>query len=295
MRNPKFDNNFCVYILSHKRADNINTLKTLRKQGYTGKIYIIIDNEDPELDKYLRIYGKENIKIFNKQEAINITDSMDNFQKRDCVVYARNYLFKIAREMDIKYFLVLDDDYNRFTYTFDSNGRYITRQNLIQNMDEIISIYLEFYKNTPQLISLAFAQSGDFMGGVLGNVPFRFVNNEIPRKVMNAFFCSVDRPFKFYGSINEDTTAYAWLGSQGKLFITLPVVRLCQKLTQIQKGSLTDVYLELGTYVKSFYTLMTLPQVVKITEMGVKYTRLHHSLHWNNIIPCIVPEEYKRK
>ena len=37
---------FCVFILSHGRPDNVITLNTLRREGYTGPWYIVIDNED---------------------------------------------------------------------------------------------------------------------------------------------------------------------------------------------------------------------------------------------------------
>ena len=39
------DEDFAVFILTHGRADNVKTYKTLKRFGYTGKIYIIIDNE----------------------------------------------------------------------------------------------------------------------------------------------------------------------------------------------------------------------------------------------------------
>ena len=40
---------FAVFILSHKRADRVLTVESLKKCGYTGKYYIICDNEDPQL------------------------------------------------------------------------------------------------------------------------------------------------------------------------------------------------------------------------------------------------------
>lgn len=46
------DRNFAVFILSHGRAGKVYTFDTLRKQGYTGKIYIIIDNEDEQEAEY---------------------------------------------------------------------------------------------------------------------------------------------------------------------------------------------------------------------------------------------------
>ena len=39
---------FAVMILTHGRADRVYTLKSLRKGGYTGKVYIVIDNEDED-------------------------------------------------------------------------------------------------------------------------------------------------------------------------------------------------------------------------------------------------------
>ena len=106
-------NNFAVFILTHGRANNVITYNTLRKQGYTGQIYLMIDDEDKQADEYKKLYGKQVI-VFNKQTAINYTDSGDNFKKRNSVVYARNWNFVIAKELGIDYFLQLDDDYGHF-------------------------------------------------------------------------------------------------------------------------------------------------------------------------------------
>ena len=38
-------NNFAVFILTNGRANNVITYKVLRKQGYTGKIYLMVDDE----------------------------------------------------------------------------------------------------------------------------------------------------------------------------------------------------------------------------------------------------------
>ena len=38
--------NFAVFILTHGRPDNVITYNTIKSSGYTGRIFIIIDNED---------------------------------------------------------------------------------------------------------------------------------------------------------------------------------------------------------------------------------------------------------
>lgn len=40
------NNCFVALILTHGRPDNVHTVKTLRKCGYTGDIIIVLDNED---------------------------------------------------------------------------------------------------------------------------------------------------------------------------------------------------------------------------------------------------------
>ena len=58
---------FVAFILTHGRPDNVKTYKTLKKYGYTGKIYLIVDNEDKTIDKYIQNFGVENVKIFDKK------------------------------------------------------------------------------------------------------------------------------------------------------------------------------------------------------------------------------------
>lgn len=287
------NDHFAVFILTHGRANNVATYNTLRKHGYTGKIYLVVDDEDSQIDLYRQKYGDQVI-VFCKQTAIDLTDSGDNFGKRNSVVYARNYNFEIAKQIGIKYFLQLDDDYRQFRYTFNNADEYITQNININNLDVIIDAMLEFYIESGAL-TVAMSQGGDFIGGEGSKVSKLHQQGKFSRKAMNAFFCSTDRPFKFMGRINEDVNAYTEIGLRGGLFITVPRIRLEQGQTQANAGGLTDIYLDLGTYVKSFYSVMYAPSCVKITEMGVTSRRLHHMIKWKHAAPMIISEDYKRK
>jgi len=48
----------CLYFLIG-RANNMKTVKTLEKCGYTGKWYIICDNEDKTIEDYYNNFGRE--------------------------------------------------------------------------------------------------------------------------------------------------------------------------------------------------------------------------------------------
>lgn len=65
-------NDFAVFILTHGRADNVATMGALKKGGYTGKWYMIIDNEDETVDQYHKNFGPEHVIMFDKQAACMI-------------------------------------------------------------------------------------------------------------------------------------------------------------------------------------------------------------------------------
>lgn len=288
----KTTNNFAVFILTHGRANNVITYATLRKQGYTGQIYLMVDDEDKQIPEYKKLYGNQVI-VFNKQKAIDYTDSGDNFKKRNSVVYARNWNFVVAKEMGIDYFLQLDDDYDAFFITFDNDARYLTAHQKIKNLDKVCQKVTQFLQSS-NASAVCMTQGGDFMGGPNCTMAKLEEQGKFARKAMNSFFMSTAKPFKFMGRINEDVNAYVGLGNVGQLFITIPRLRLRQMPTQTNAGGLTDIYLDLGTYVKSFYSVMYAPSCIKIKEMGVSSKRLHHMVKWKNAVPEIISHKVKK-
>ncbi len=270
---------FAVFILTHGRPDNVKTLSTLKKCGYTGKIYFIVDNEDKTIEQYQKNYGIENVKIFDKKAMADEVDEGNNFDERRTITHARNACFKIAKEIGITYFVQLDDDYYYFGYRYDTGARKIT------NMDKVFEIMLNFYKSV-DIKSIAFGQGGDHIGG--------FSGIKLKRKCMNSFFCSTEREFQFVGSMNEDVNTYTTLGSRGDVFFTFTNLQFDQKDTQSQTSGITDMYQRFGTYCKAFTTAMMQPSSVKVSMMNSNNPRIHHSIKWINTTPMILDEKYKK-
>ena len=279
---------FCAFILSHGRPDKVKTLETLLRCGYTGDIRIIVDDEDKTLEEYKSLHG-DMVYVFNKAEAAEYTDAGDNFQRRDTVLYARNASFGIAKELGYKYFIQLDDDYNRFNYMFRAD-RHWDGGSLILNLDAVFEAMLEFYEGT-NLLSLCMCQKGDYIGGSESRYAGSIM---MARKAMNSFICSVDRPFKFMGRMNDDVNTYTRLGHDGHLMMSFNYVALNQPPTQGTKGGLTEMYLDFGTYAKSFYTIMYAPACAIVTGMGASIYRLHHMIRWDATWPKIMREKHRK-
>lgn len=283
---PTLDN-FACFILTHGRPKEVVTYKSLRKWGYTGKIYIICDDEDPTLDEYKKLFGDQVI-VFNKDEALQLFDLMTNEDKRGGAVYARNVCFNIAKNLGLQYFCELDDDYREFQWRYEEDNK--LRLTYPIDLDSAFLEAVRFLNLSDDIYSVAFAQGGDFIGGLNGSG----YKQKLRRKCMNSWICDVDKVFTFNGIMNDDVNAYTSWGSRGGLFFTLNQLMVNQPDTQTRSGVTTDMYLDDGTYMKSFYTVLQCPSFVKVSIMGDSHYRIHHHVDTEHGYPKILSDKYKK-
>lgn len=280
---------FAVFILTHGRPDHVYTYKSLIKAGYTGKIYLVIDDEDKKADQYRALYG-DAILTFAKRAIAETVDAGDNFNDLRSDMYVRNAMFALAREQKLRYFIQLDDDYIVFDFRRDSRLRYVKKR-ILSTLDQVFESLVSFLNVTP-FASIAIAQGGDFMAGKDNRYAQHVITQ---RKAMNSFLCDVQKPFPFFGRLNVDVNNYTAAQRRGVLFMTTMQVALEQKRTQATAGGMTEAYLDHGTYVKSFYSVMYAPSCVKIAELrGPRHTRIHHRVFYDACAPCILPESVRK-
>jgi hypothetical protein len=285
---------FCAFILTHGRPDRVHTYDTLMRVGYTGKVFIVIDDEDKTADEYRKRFGDKVIQFCKAEVAARI-DEGDNFNDRRAIIYARNVCWDLARQVGCKYFIQLDDDYMNFYIRHNSRLEYQSGT-ITQNIDGVISALVDFYAITP-VVSVAMSQGGDHFGGGGAQGKGGQGNPSLRRKCMNTFICSVDRPFQFVGRINEDVNTYTSKGRAGALFFTVIQAMVVQLATQSNAGGMTQLYLDGGTYVKTFYSVMYAPSCVKVGQMGdprSPHYRIHHKINWHNTAPKILREEWRQ-
>ena len=278
---------FAVFILTHGRADNVVTMKTLKRGGYTGRWYMIIDDEDEQREKYIENFGVDHVVVFDKQAAYDRADTMDTFNDHRAIIYARNESWRIAKNLGLTYFLMLDDDYKSIDYRFADKGA--LRYKAVKDFDRIFEDMLDFL-DASGADTVAFAQGGDFVGGLQGG-NFR---KGLMRKAMNSFFCRTDKPIEFRGTMNEDVVTYTTLSSRGHLCFSYTAFAVIQLPTQSLKGGMTDAYKEGGTYLKTFYAVMSMPSAVSVGMMNTKHKRIHHRIDWESCAPKILNEKWRK-
>lgn len=284
MRPPE---DFCALILTHGRPDVVRTMRTLERSGYTGPVFLVVDDEDATMPRYREVYG-DRVVTFSKAAIAARFDEADNFADRRAIFYARNAAFDVAEQLGFRYFIQLDDDYEAFSFRAGQDQAYGTWN--ITCLDEVFRAVLEYFQGI-SAASICFCQGGDFIGG-LGNAGVRDVT--MKRKAMNTFICDTQRRFPFVGRINEDVNTYTLLGRRGDLFLTLMGVQIVQPETQSHGGGMTGLYLDGGTYRKSFYSVIVSPSCVTVSDMGAVRRRIHHKVNWGAAVPKIVREEIRR-
>ncbi|MEK0436043.1 MAG: hypothetical protein RLZZ530_3 [Pseudomonadota bacterium] len=282
-------NDYAVFILTHGRPDKVITYDTLINCGYTGQIYIIIDNEDKFKNEYYKKFGSKVIE-FSKSDYKGKFDIMDNFNNNKVIVYARNACYDIARKLNLKFFFEYEDDYTSFLYRYIKNDQ--LKGITVRDLDKVLELMINCLINTKS-DTIAFSQGGDFIGGA-GS----FKSNSFKRKAMNSFLFKVNEDPKndiiFVGRMNDDVNTYLSKGKVGKLFFQISNINLNQLQTQSNSGGNTEIYQQFGTYSKSFYSVMIEPSCVKINLMGNIHKRLHHTIKWENAVPKIISEELKK-
>lgn len=289
--NASLPEDFAVFIISHGRPDIVYTYDALQEQHYTGPTYIVIDNEDETAESYYQRYGGQ-VLMFDKETAIARTDSALPPSYRRASTFARNAIFSVAQQVGARWFLLLDDDYHGFYWEANGSGLPLISERRVKDLDYVFAVYLDFYRSVPNLMALAMGQSGEFLGGIADGLK----GYRTKRKAMNVFFLSTERPFPWLGLLNEDTTTAAHLGHMGYLFITAYPVIIKSGRTQQSRGGLDDIYRRLGTYTKSFFTLLWEPSFARVVPLygGEAYPRIHHRVYWRYGVPLIVPESLRR-
>lgn len=277
---------FAVFILSHGRAKTISTPDALINCGYTGEYFVVIDNEDDDEPLYREKFGDKIIQ-FDKRDYVKLTDLGDTDDDRRIGVLARNFIQDEAIKRGYRYHLQLDDDIHGFTY------RYIKGDSLkaktIRRMDDVFEAMCSYLDTTP-ITSLSFSLAVFMVGGINNDAFFKGL---IP-KTATTFLMRADDLNYFHMRMNDDMTTAAINRMRGKQYYTIMQLMLSVDGTQVQSGGMTEIYVDNGTYRKSFYSVMCIPSAVKITAMGITDYRIHHEFHWNNIAPKLLSESYRK-
>ncbi len=290
MINDATPKDFAIFILTHGRAEIVVTYNEIKRAGYDGLIYIVIDDEDDQEDVYRRIYGEQVIK-FCKSEVDKWTDRGDNkAEDKRAILWARNVTWEIASSLGLSHFMMLEDDQPAFMIRTTDSEYEVLGGKKIRHFNAWINMAIEFLHDM-DADTVAFGQGGDFIGGVHS----RGCRDMLKYKTMNSFICRTDRPIRFKGRYNEDCTDYVTGWMKGRGHWSIMALQVSQIETASLPGGMSETYKENGTYAKTAMSVCYAPSVVRFSMLrGQANERVHHNIRWNRVVPRIIRENNKK-
>lgn len=270
---------FAVFIISHGRAGKVITLETLKRCGYSGRYFIVVDNEDNQLERYFGEYGAENVIVFNKQEYVEKIDTISVGAERKTPLFARNAVNDIASKKGLRFYAVYDDDLTDILYRYDDRGK--LRKKNITCIDEIFDVMVEFMDDA-DVDAMAFTNAGGLIGGVGGRW-----REGLRRQGANTYILRTDRTYPFIGTYNEDMNLSLLMAAVGRLIFELTHIAFYAPERGSNTGGLSEAYTQKDWHYINFHSVVCCPWCCK-----TKADKL--TVKWKNALPMIISERWKK-
>lgn len=278
--------NFAVFITTHSRVDSMTTYDTLRRAGYTGKIYVVIDNEDAQKMRYLNRYP--DVLVYNKQLQFNKCDKVIKTEQKASVTYARNAVEEYAKQFKLDAFLVCDDDIVGLRYRW-VEGTTVRSLAMNGGLDEVLQMYAEFMCVHKIAVS-SFVHMLFYMSGV-HDLDKRISEQ---RDAVQIFFRNTEFPMNWIGVMRQDILTNTETSKRGYVWWALPYITYDAKAmneTGNNEGGMKETYDNISEYQRTFLGVITSPSCIKV---GCANDRIKMSWNKSAAYPMIVSSRYKR-
>ena len=278
---------FAIFICTHERPNKQHTLKKLLSAGYTGKYFLLLDDEDTTLFEYVKLYGREHIYVFNKCEYIKKTDRFVALcdAPTKAVVYARNAAFDIAKKLGLNSFVVADDDIASLRHRYIKDGS-LRSSEITYGFDEICLLYNSFLLAN-NFYCVSFGCVPNYFGGIS-----TFLNSQSNARVCHNFiFVNAKMKFRWMSAFLEDMTTPFVYGRKGALFLSLLDVQLVNPPLGSNAGGMYDTYKNLSGFTRSFYSFICSPTNIRVYWCNGGWRT---GILKDNSVPKIISSKFKK-
>ena len=279
---------YAVFILTHGRPNNQLTLQLLKRIGYTGQIYLVLDNLDDTLLQYQSNYkdAVTDILVFDKKLYAQKTDTGNNNPILGCGVYARNAIEDFAKQFNLDAHIQADDDIKNFRYRWIEDDK-VKSLPVSCNGDMLLDAYVN-----------ALLQMGIANIGFATNIQYLSKS-----KFFNQTFDCFDFPYNFIirnnslpvdwiMNFSDDYTTQAVMRGRAIYSIQTPFVCIDNSDLFVTAGGMADSYSSQNEYTRSMYIKMVCPNAITIIQDVEKIKSIKHRSPYT---PKIVSQSYRKE
>ena len=279
---------FAVFICTHGRPDRQLTWNMLKSAGYTGKLYLVLDDTDTTIQRYIDNYGSDNVIVFDKNHYINSCDTGDNVGHYACILYAKNAVEDIARSFGLSAFLVVDDDITGLRYRYNDDG-VIRSVRIKQDLDSVLDSYVEYMLST-NIACLGFAGCSVFFSGSSAFEGDRIQRYRYPYQIcLRNTLYSVNWT-SWYG---EDTITLLLHGIRGQFWFFPPFIQYDTIMVgdTTKDGGMNEVYVNNSSFLLNFIKFRSCPTQLRMILYHGKFLA---SIVDKTAYPKLISGDYKK-
>lgn len=271
-----------IFIPSYHRWENLKTVNYFIKIGWKPElIHVVIDNEADDIKQYKKMSEKKGFKlhIFEQKEARERYDYVHRASiSRRSAGQARNMFYDIAKNLNIEFYMVQDDDTQRHHIRYKNKNIRKANKNDIVNTFEAIKEFM--YKRRIGCFGLS--QSGDFYGGT--HIYF------LRKKIMNTTFVLTKYLYRGEKGVQDnDTSQFVGMMNEGFFTYSLGDGLVLEQTPSVSaKGGLTDLYKECKLLNKSLVTPIQFPSAIIAEKQKMNGGRLHHRIKNRYLYPRLL-------
>lgn len=269
---------FAIFILSHNRARGIDTLTMLKRYGYNGNYYVVISDDDSQIDEYKSIVDKGHLLIFDKEDFYYAQDTFVGSAQPvvSASLYARNFIIRTAKLMGLKHFIMADDDINGILFRYEEGGKMRTRE--IEKITPILEAMLEFIECSGHIGGLCFALDDGYFGGLNGNFA-----KGLTRKIFQFMMFKTSETWEFVGARWEDSILS--MVNKNRLFFCIWLLSIKTPKMRSNRGGIEYAN---DKYYDPLFLMVASPSGVEPLPMGKR------KIYENRILPKIIKHTHKK-
>lgn len=271
-----------VFVISYNRAGRVETYSALRDAGFLGEIFVVIDVDDPQYTEYKLRFQNELIAYSKKNEMLE-ADTVEYEKRPASAIYARNAVEKIANQMSLDAFIILDDDITSFRYRWMQGG-VCKSLKITQYIDRIILLYIN-YMLSCDIATLSFENCMFYVGGITDDK----IANE--RWTYQIHIRNVNIPVEWKSIINEDIITEIMTATKGYIWWSLPHVVYDAVAMNEMSGGNKDNYDTFSEFKRAMFATVVNPSSCK---PGYSHGKLRIIQNKKASYPMIVSSRYKK-
>lgn len=278
---------FAIFICTHGRPDSQLTLNLIKRGGYKGKWYLVLDDTDETIQQYIDNYGTDNIIIFDKNYYINNSEVGTNNPSFKCILYAKNAVEDIAVELGLSAFMLSDDD-NKYLWFRWADDEKCRACSVDGKLDEVIDAYTELILDC-DIVATGFGFSQFYFGG---KDSFNYENYQKLRVPYNMVFRNAKFKVNWISSFGEDIITAIQYGKVGQVWTSLPDVQVETSPVGEGSGGMGDTYNSINSFNRAMYDFMYHPTA---TRPYLYQNKFMASINRKVAFPKIISDSYRKE